>query len=69
MKKKALRKELREKEVEALKKELEDKRKQVFTLRTQAVSQKLENPHLITTTRHEIARIKTVLREKQLAKK
>jgi large subunit ribosomal protein L29 len=68
MKKNAV-KDLREKTVEALKQELADKQKQIFTLRTQAVTQKLENPHQVTNTRHDIARIKTILREKQLAKK
>jgi large subunit ribosomal protein L29 len=68
MKKNAI-KELREKSVEALKQELADKQKQVFSLRTQGVTQKIENPHQSTTTRHDIARIKTILREKQLAAK
>jgi large subunit ribosomal protein L29 len=68
MKKNAV-KDLREKTVEALKQELAEKQKQIFTLRTQAVTQKLENPHQVTNTRHDIARIKTILREKQLAKK
>jgi large subunit ribosomal protein L29 len=67
--KKSPAKELREKTVDALKQDLADKQRQIFTLRTQAVTQKLENPHQITATRHEIARIKTILREKQLAKK
>lgn len=67
MKKNAV-KELREKDVEALKQTLVEKQKQVFALRTQAVTQKVENPHAATNTRHEIARIKTLLREKQLAK-
>ena len=68
MKKNAI-KELREKTVEALKQDLADKQKQVFALRSQAVTQKIENPHAVTKTRHEIARIKTLLREKQLAGK
>lgn len=67
MKKNAV-KELREKDVEALKQTLVEKQKHVFTLRTQSVTQKVENPHSAKNTRHEIARIKTILREKQLAK-
>ena len=67
MKKNAV-KELREKDVEALKQTLVEKQKQVFALRSQAVTQKVENPHGAKNTRHEIARIKTLLREKQLAK-
>jgi large subunit ribosomal protein L29 len=67
MKKNAI-KELREKDVEALKQTLVERQKHVFALRTQAVTQKVENPHAGKNTRHEIARIKTILREKQLAK-
>lgn len=67
MKKNAI-KELREKTVEALKESLLEKQKQVFALRSQAVTQKVEDPHAATNTRHQIARIKTLLREKQLAK-
>lgn len=68
MKKSAI-KELREKSVEALKQELSDKQRQVFALRTQAVTQKIENPHQSMSVRHDIARIKGILREKQLAAK
>lgn len=68
MKKNAL-KDLREKSVEALKQELADKQKQIFSLRTQGVTQKIENPHQSMATRHDVARIKTLLREKQLQAK
>lgn len=68
MKKNAI-KELREKSVEALKEAMVEKQKQVFALRTQAVTQKVENPHGAKNARHAIARIKTILREKQLAAK
>ena len=59
---------LRGKDVEALKQELAEAQKQVYALRSQAVTQKVENPHQIKTTRHQVARIKTVLREMQIAK-
>lgn len=65
MKKNAV-KDLREKNAEALGQLLEEKLKDLFTLRTQAVTQKIDNPHAMTQTRHEIARIKTLLREKEL---
>lgn len=68
MKKNAL-KELREKTVDALKQELSDKQRQVFALRTQGVTQKIENPHQSMSTRHDIARIRTLLREKQIQAK
>ncbi len=51
--------ELRER-VEALKEEL-------FNLRFQLATAQLENPMRIKQVRHEIARILTVLRERELA--
>jgi large subunit ribosomal protein L29 len=61
---KKLVKDLREKNIEALNIELEETRRQLFTLKSQAVTQKLDNPHQITKTRHQIARILSVLGEK-----
>ena len=63
-----LAKSLREKDVEALKHDLLEAQKNVFALRTQAVTQKLENPRQATQAKRQIARIKTLLRERQLAK-
>jgi len=60
-------KEIREKETSQLEHELAEKQKHLFALRSQAVTEKLENPSLLGKTRKEIARIKTVLRERQLA--
>jgi large subunit ribosomal protein L29 len=59
-------KEIRERETEALTHELADKQKHMFDLRSQAVTEKLEDPSQIGKTRKEIARIKTILRERQL---
>jgi len=59
-------KEIREKETSQLEHELAEKQKHLFALRSQAVTEKLENPSLLGKTRKEIARIKTVLRERQL---
>jgi large subunit ribosomal protein L29 len=63
-----LAKSLREKDVEALKHDLLEAQKNVFALRTQAVTQKLENPRQATVAKRQIARIKTLLRERQIAK-
>ena len=38
----------------------------VFSLRAQAVTEKLENSNSIKNARRDIARVKTVMREKQL---
>jgi large subunit ribosomal protein L29 len=59
-------KEIRDKDVEALKHELADKHKHMFELRSQAVTEKLEDPSQLRKTRREIAQIKTILREREL---
>ena len=60
-------KEQREKESNTLELELRDKQKHLFDLRSQAVTEKLENPSQLRKTRREIAQLKTILRERQLA--
>jgi large subunit ribosomal protein L29 len=49
--------------------ELDDKlgelKKQLFELRAQAVTEKLENNKAVINSRRNIARIKTILRERQ----
>jgi large subunit ribosomal protein L29 len=60
-------KELREKNDDAIAHELADKQKHLFDLRSQAVTEKLENPSQLKKTRREIAQLKTVLRERELA--
>jgi large subunit ribosomal protein L29 len=57
-------KEIREKQTEALTHELKDRQKHLFDLRSQAVTEKLEDPSQLKKTRKEIARIKTILRER-----
>ena len=59
-------KEIRDKDVEALKHELVDKHKHLFELRSQAVTEKLEDPSQLRKTRREIAQIKTIIREREL---
>jgi large subunit ribosomal protein L29 len=60
-------KELREKETAALGLELKDKQQHLFDLRSQAVTEKLEDPSQLRKTRREIARLKTIVRERELA--
>jgi large subunit ribosomal protein L29 len=62
-------KEIREKESSHLAHELAEKQKHLFALHGQAVTEKLENPSELGKTRREIARILTVLRERELAEK
>ena len=46
---------------------LEELQKQLFELRSQAVTEKLENNMAINNIKRDIARVKTVLRAKELA--
>ena len=62
---KAKLKELRDRSVEDLHREVVEKQKHLFDLRSQAVTEKLEDPSQLKKTRKHIARIKTILRERQ----
>ena len=59
--------EIREKNVEELQKELVSKKEELFNLRFQHAINQLDNPQKIVETRKSIARIMTVIREKELA--
>ena len=59
-------KELRDKENGHLEHELTDKLKHMFDLRSQAVTEKLEDPSQLRKTKKEIAQIKTILRQRQI---
>ena len=56
--------ELREMTVEALEAKLADLKKELFNLRFQLAIHQLDNPHKISDVKHDIARVMTVLREK-----
>ncbi len=60
--------ELRAKDVEALNKELGELLKAHFSLRMQHGTQQLNNTSQLSRTRRDIARVRTVLREKAAAK-
>jgi len=59
-------KEIREKETGHLTEELAEKRKHLFDLRSQAVTEKLEDPSQLRKTRKDIARMQTILRQREL---
>ena len=59
-------KEIREKETDHLKHELAEKRKHLFDLRSQAVTEKLEDPSQIGKTRKDIARMQTILKQREM---
>ena len=56
--------DMRTMKTEELHAELEGIRRHLFDLRSQAVTEKLENPHQLKATRTDIARLLTVLRER-----
>ncbi len=56
--------ELREMTVQELEAKLADLKKELFNLRFQLAIHQLDNPHKISDVKHDIARVMTVLREK-----
>ena len=59
--------DVRAKTVDELKDELEKLKKEQFNLRFQRATQQLESSSRVRQVRREIARVKTVLREKSQA--
>ena len=62
-------KEYREKDDDTLKRELSALQRKHFDLRTQQVVEKLEDPSQLKKTKRDIARLKTLMRERELSKK
>lgn len=61
--------EIREMNPDELVDELERLERRFFDIRTQAVTEKLEDPSQLTKAKRDVARIKTVVRERELAAK
>lgn len=61
--------EIRELTAEELTVKLGDLKKDLFNLRLQLATNQLDNTNKINEVKHDIARVNTVLREKQLAAK
>lgn len=57
-------KEIRELSVEELEKKLADLKKELFNLRFQHAINQLDNPHKIDDVKKDIARVMTILHEK-----
>ena len=57
--------DIREKSVDELKSLVVDLKKELFNLRLQKSTNKLENTALIAKTKHYISQIKTVIKEKE----
>lgn len=58
--------EIRSMSVEELESKLAELKKDLFMLRMQHATNHLENPVKISAVRRDIARVKTVIREKEL---
>ena len=58
--------DIREKSVDELKGLVVDLKKELFNLRLQKSTNKLENPASISATKRMIARAKTVIKEKEV---
>jgi large subunit ribosomal protein L29 len=56
--------ELRDMTTEQLNTKLGELKEELFNLRFQLAVNQLDNPHKITAVKHDIARVMTVLREK-----
>ena len=57
-------KEIRELSTEQLEKKLSELKRELFNLRFQHAINQLDNPHKITDVKRDIARVMTVLHEK-----
>ena len=58
--------EIRKLTTEELNKKLEENKKELFNLKFSLSTDNLEKPHRIKELRHEVAKIKTVIREREL---
>ena len=58
--------EMRKMDAEQLNAKLKELKGELFNLRFQHAINQLDNPHRITAVKHDIARVMTVLREKNV---
>jgi len=58
--------QIRKMSTEDLNKKLEENKKELFNLKFASATGNLEKPHRIKVLRHEVARIKTVIKEREL---
>lgn len=62
-------KEVRELSMNELNTKLADLKKDLFNLRLQHATNRLENPIRLADVKRDIARVKTIIREKQIAER
>ena len=58
--------DIRKLTTEDLNKKLEEIKKELFNLKFASATGSLEKPHRVKELRHEVAKIKTVIREREL---
>jgi large subunit ribosomal protein L29 len=58
--------EIRELEDEDIRRRIDEAQEELFRLRFRSATQVLENPMLVRSLRRDIARLKTILREREL---
>ena len=58
--------DIRKLTTEDLNKKLEENKKELFNLKFASATGSLEKPHRIKELRHDVAKIKTVIREREL---
>jgi large subunit ribosomal protein L29 len=61
--------EIREWENSEIEARLDELRQELFRLKFKSATQQLENPRLLRSIRRDIARLNTILRERELAQK
>jgi len=61
--------EIREMTVEEIRGRAAELQEELFRLRFRSATQQLENPALLRTLRRDVARLKTILRQRELAQK
>jgi large subunit ribosomal protein L29 len=62
-------KEIKDKDIQQLRHDLTERTRHLYDLHTQAVTEKLEDPSQLRKTRKDIARIKTILRQREMEEK
>ena len=61
-------KEIRELSTEDIQAKIKENKEELFNLRFQQATGNLEQPSRIRELRHQVARLKTILRERELSK-
>jgi large subunit ribosomal protein L29 len=61
--------EIREWENSEIEARLDELRQELFRLKFKTATQQLENPRLLRSIRRDIARLNTIMRERELAQK